>query len=474
MLVEQIYTQCLAQGAYYVESDGEAAVIDPLREFGPYMELARKRNAKIKYIFETHFHADFVSGHVDLAKETGATIVYGPTAMKTGFDALIGKDGQEFQIGSMVIRLIHTPGHTMESSCFLLIDEDGKEKAIFTGDTLFIGDVGRPDLAQHVIADMTQEKLAHHLYHSLKNKILPLADDIIVYPGHGAGSACGKNLSKETSDTLGHQKESNAALRPGLSEEQFIKELLSGLMPPPGYFPKNVLMNIGGYESINDVLNHGLTPLSPQEFKNKAEELNAIILDTRSAKSFGEGFIPGAVNIGLEGNFAPWVGAVLPDINQPIVFISEPGKEEDVVVRLARVGYDHAVGFLQGGMDAWKKSGFSVDTVTSVDAITLADLREANPYIQILDVRKKSEYDSEHIIGVNNAPLDYIDESKSVVPADGTVYVHCAGGYRSMIFISLMKQKGFHNLVNVADGFSGIKNSGRFGLTEYVCPSTML
>jgi rhodanese-related sulfurtransferase len=334
--------------------------------------------------------------------------------------------------------------------------------------------VGRPDLAQHVIAEMTKEKLAHHLYHSLKNKILPLSDDIIIYPGHGAGSACGKNLSKETSDTLGNQKETNAALRPGLSEEQFIKELLSGLMPPPGYFPKNVLMNIGGYESIKDVLKQGLTPLSPEEFKSKAEEKNAVILDTRSAKLFGDGFIPGAVNIGLEGNFAPWVGAVLPDINQPIVFISEPGKEEDVVVRLARVGYDHAIGFLKGGMDAWKMSGMPVDTVPSIDSVKLAELREANPEIQIVDIRKKSEYDSEHIVGVNNAPLDYIGESKSVVPQDGPVYIHCAGGYRSMIFISLLKQKGFQNLVNVSDGFSGIKNSGRFQLTEYVCPTTML
>ena len=346
MKIEQIYTGCLAQGAYYIESNGEAAIIDPLREVGPYIEMAEKRGAKIKYIFETHFHADFVSGHVDLAKKTDAVIVYGPTQMQMGFTAYVGQDGEVFTIGKAKITLLHTPGHTMESSCFLLTDETGKQTSLFTGDTLFIGDVGRPDLAQQVITDLTQEKLAKHLYQSLQTKIMPLADDIIVYPAHGAGSACGKNLSKETSDTLGNQKKTNYALRPGITEEEFINELLNGLMPPPAYFPNNVLMNINGYNSIDDVMQQGTQALSVEAFEAAANETNALILDTRSADLFAKAFIPNSINIGIDGNFAVWVGTMIIDIKQPLLLVIDEGREEEVVTRLARVGYDHAIGYL--------------------------------------------------------------------------------------------------------------------------------
>lgn len=474
MKIEQIYTGCLAHGAYYIESNGEVAIIDPLREVQPYIAMAEKRGAKIKYIFETHFHADFVSGHVDLAKKTGAPIVYGPTNMKTGFDALIGKDGQVFEVGKAKIKLIHTPGHTMESSCYLLIDEEGKEQALFTGDTLFIGDVGRPDLAQHVIADLTEEKLAAHLYESLHNKILPLSDDLIVYPAHGAGSACGKNLSKETSDTLGNQKKTNYALRPGLSKEQFIQELLKGLMPPPSYFPKNVLMNINGYDGIDDVMKRGTRALSPNEFDVIANETTALVLDTRNAKTFGDGFIPNSINIGIDGSFAVWVGTLIPDIKQQILLVTEHGREEEVITRLARVGYDFAIGYLQGGFDAWKYAGKEVDHIKSVTSEEFAQAETKNPEINILDVRKKSEYDSEHIITAKNTPLDYINESLSMIDKNKTYYVHCAGGYRSMIFASILKARGFDNLIDVDGGFSAIKESGKFEVTDYVCPTTML
>ncbi len=474
MKVEQIYTGCLAQGAYYIESDGEAAIIDPLREVEPYIEMAKKRGAKIKFIFETHFHADFVSGHVDLAKKTHAPIVYGPTTMKTGFDAIIGTDGQIFELGKVKIKLIHTPGHTMESSCYLLIDEQGKDKAIFTGDTLFIGDVGRPDLAQHVIADLTEEKLAAHLYESLHNKILPLSDDLIVYPAHGAGSACGKNISKETSDTLGNQKKTNYALRKGLGKEQFIKELLKGLMPPPGYFPKNVLMNIKGYDGIDEVMKRGTRALTPNEFDVIANETKALVLDTRNAKTFGEGFIPNSINIGIDGNFAVWVGTTITDIKQEILLVVEPGREKEVIIRLARVGYDYAIGYLEGGFHAWKDASKDVDTIPTVSAQEFAKEEVKNPAINILDVRKKSEYDSEHIVSALNAPLDYINDSMTMVDRNKTYYVHCAGGYRSMIFSSILKARGFDNLINVDGGFSAIKESGKFKVTEYACPTTML
>ena len=474
MKVEQIYTNCLAHGAYYLESNGEAAVIDPLREVQPYIDLAEQRGAKIKYIFETHFHADFVSGHQDLAQKTGATIVYGPTKMKTGFDAHIAEDGSIFLLGTAIIKLIHTPGHTMESSCFLLIDENGKETALFTGDTLFIGDVGRPDLAQHVIADLTEEKLAAHLYDSLRNKIMPLPDDIIVYPAHGAGSACGKNLSKETSDTLGNQKKTNYALREGLSKEDFIKELLSGLTPPPGYFPKNVLMNIQGYDSIDTVMQRGVKGLSVKEFETLAHENNILILDTRRAQIFAQGFIPNSINIGMAGNFAVWCGTLIPDIKQQIIFVAEPGKEAEVVSRLARVGYDHAIGFLEGGFNSWNNAGLPIETLPTITVEQFAEEVSKHPERPILDVRKKSEYDAEHISNAISAPLDYINQSMELIDKNKTYYVHCGGGYRSMVFNSILKTKGYTNLIDVDGGFGTIKKSGKFELTEYVCPTTML
>ena len=474
MKIEQIYTGCLAQGAYYIESNGEAAIIDPLREVQPYIDMATKNGAKIKYIFETHFHADFVSGHVDLAQKTGAKIIYGPTKMETGFEAIIAEDNQIFEIGNIKIKVLHSPGHTMESSCYLLIDENGEEKAIFTGDTLFIGDVGRPDLAQHVISELTQEKLAGHLYDSLHNKIMPLNDDIIVYPAHGAGSACGKNMSKETSDTLGNQKKTNYALNPELSKEEFIAELLNGLTAPPSYFPKNVLMNIQGYESFDSVLDKGQKALSPEEFELVANETGALIIDTRKAKNFAQGFIPNSINIGIDGSFAVWVGTLVKDIKQEILLVIEPGREEEVITRLARVGYDNAIGYLNGGFDSWKNAGKEIDTIVDIDVDEFATAQEANPEINILDVRKKSEFDSEHIVNAENLPLDYINETMSQVDKNKTYYVHCAGGYRSMTFASILKARGYDNLINVDGGFSAIKKSGKFNVTNYVCPTTLL
>mgnify|MGYP003604355836 FL=1 len=472
MKVEQIYTGCLAQGAYYIESNGEAVVIDPLREVQPYIEKAEKDNAKIKYVLETHFHADFVSGHLDLAKKTGATIVFGPTA-KPGFEAHVAEDGEILNVGNIQIKVIHTPGHTMESTCFLLIDENGKETSLFTGDTLFIGDVGRPDLAQKVIADLTQEKLAAHLYDSLHNKIIPLADDIIVYPAHGAGSACGKNMSKETTDTLGNQKKTNYALQP-MTKEKFIEEVLDGLMPPPGYFPENVLMNIKGYESIDEVLNKGTQALSPEAFETAANETDALLLDTRDAQTFAKGFIPNSINIGIDGNFAPWVGTLIPDIKQTILLIADEGREEEIVTRLARVGYDNTIGYLKGGFDAWKNAGKETDTIESISVDELAKRMEENPNLNILDVRKKSEHFSEHMIDSENIALDYINEHIAEVSKDKTYYVHCAGGYRSMIFNSILRARGYDNLIDVQGGFTAIKESGKFKVSDYVCPTTML
>jgi len=474
MKVEQMYIGCLAQGAYYIESKGEAVVIDPLREVQPYIDKAEKDNAKIKYVFETHFHADFVSGHIDLAKKTGAKIVYGPTTAKTGFEMYVAKDGEFFSVGDVKIKVIHTPGHTMESSCFLLIDEKGKETALFTGDTLFIGDVGRPDLAQHVISELTEDKLAGHLYDSLQNKILPLADDLIVYPAHGAGSACGKNMSKETSDTLGNQKKTNYALRPGLTREVFIGEVLHGLMPPPGYFPKNVLMNIQGYDSIDTVMERGQRALSPREFELVANETHALIVDTRSSKDFAKAFIPNSINLGIDGNFAVWVGTLIPDIKQEILVIADKGREEEIITRFARVGYDYTIGYLAGGIDAWIADGKETDNIPNISAHEFAEIEAKNPEINILDVRKKSEFDSEHIDGAENAPLDYVNESMKMVNPSKQYYVHCAGGYRSMSFVSILKSRGYDNLINVDGGFKEIKDSGKFKLTEYVCPSTML
>ncbi len=474
MKIEQIYTGCLAQGAYYIESNGEAVIIDPLREIQPYIERAKQSNAKIKYVFETHFHADFVSGHVDLSKATGAPIVYGPTTMPLGFDAMVAEDGQEFKVGNVTFKLLHTPGHTMESSCYLLLDETGKETALFSGDTLFIGDVGRPDLAQKVVEDLTQEKLASHLYDSLRNKIMVLPNDVIVYPAHGAGSACGKNMSKETSDTLGHQKESNYALRADMSKEEFIKEVITGLTAPPAYFPLNVMMNIQGYDSIDEVLNRGTQALSAEAFEAAANETGALILDTRDAQTFAKGFIPNSINIGIDGSFAPWVGAMIPDIKQQLLLVTEPGREEEVVTRLARVGYDYAIGYLKDGFNTWKNSGKEIDQITSISVEQLAEIQSKDANINILDVRKKSEYDSEHVINAQNAPLDYINESMLMVDKNKTYYVHCAGGYRSMIFVSTLKARGYENLIDVAGGFKAIKESEDFQVSDYVCPSTLL
>ena len=473
MKVEQIYTGCLAEAAYYIESEGEAAIIDPLRDTKPYIERATKEGADIKYVFETHFHADFVSGHLDLSAKTGATIVFGPTA-KPAYAAYVAQDGEEFQLGKIKIRAIHTPGHTMESTCFLLIDETGKETAIFTGDTLFIGDVGRPDLAQHVISDLTEEKLAGHLYESLRNKVIPLPNELIVYPGHGAGSACGKKMSKETTDTLGNQKLFNYALNLNLTKEQFIKEILTGLVPPPSYFPQNVLMNITGYESLDEVMQRGSQALSPEAFEAAANETEALVLDVREAQTFAKGFIPNAINIGIEGQFASWVGTLIPDVKQPILLVADAGKEEEAITRLARVGYDNCIGYLQGGMDAWKQAGKEIDMVASISAEAFSNLLAENPTLAAFDVRKKSEYDSEHVIGVENLPLDFLNDNMAQINPAKTYYIHCAGGYRSMIAVSILKARGFNNLIDVAGGFAAIKALGKLPLTEYVCPSTML
>lgn len=470
MKLQQIYTGCIAHAAYYLESHGEAAIFDPLREVQPYIDRASADGARIKYVFETHFHADFVSGHLDLAKKTGATIVYGPTA-KPGFEAHVATDGEVFQVGKAKVKAIHTPGHTMESTCYLVIDEDGKEHGIITGDTLFIGDVGRPDLAQHVIADLTEDKLAGHLYDSLRNKIMPLNDDLIVYPNHGAGSACGKMMSKETTDRLGHQKRTNYALNPKLTKEEFKKVLLSGLTPPPGYFPKNVLMNIQGYEPLDTVMARGLRPLDVHAFEHMANEERPLVLDTRPAAVFAQGFIPNSVNIGLDSNFAMWVGEMVPDIQQPILLVTEPGKEEESIIRLSRVGYDQAIGYLQGGFDAWAAAGKPVDTVARINAAEFAERMREHPVV--IDVRKPSEFESEHVEGAINVPLNRINQHLEQFPKDRPFILHCAGGYRSMIAASILKQRGWDDFVDVEGGFSAIKETD-VERTAYVSPSTML
>ncbi len=472
MQIEQIYTGCLAQGAYYIESNGEAVVIDPLREVEPYLKRSQKDGSKIKYVLETHFHADFVSGHIDLAKKTGAEIVFGPTA-KTQFSAHIANDGEILKVGNVKIKVIHTPGHTLESTCYLLIDEDGKETALFTGDTLFIGDVGRPDLAQKVVAELTQDILASHLYDSLRNKIMPLPDDLIIYPAHGAGSACGKNMSKETTDTLGNQKKTNYALRSDMTKEEFIKEVTSGLLPPPAYFPENVMMNIQGSESFDHVLERGNHALNPDEFEKAANDTDALLLDTRNAQDFAKGFIPNAINIGIDGGFAPWVGAMIPDIKQTILVIAEAGREEEVVTRLARVGYDHTIGYLKGGIQNWKNAGKEIDTIESIEASELASRLSENPKAKVLDVRKESEYLSENVIGAENIPLDYLNEHLSKIDKDTTYFVHCAGGYRSMVFNSILKARGYDNIVDVKGGFAAIKGDNSVPVSAFVCPSTL-
>lgn len=470
MKIEQMYTGCLAEAAYYIESEGEVAIIDPLRETKPYIDRAEADKAQIKYIFETHFHADFVSGHLDLATKTGASIVFGPTAQPS-YDAHIATDGEEFTVGKVNIRVLHTPGHTMESSTFLLLDETGKEAAIFTGDTLFIGDVGRPDLA--VKTDLTREDLAGYLYDSLHQKILTLPDNIIVYPGHGAGSACGKNMSKETTDTLGNQKLFNYALR-AQSKEAFIQEVTAGLATPPQYFPKNAVMNKTGYAPLDNVLRQGTQALSPAAFDAAANETNALILDVREAQSFARGFIPNAINIGLDGQFASWVGTLVVDLKQPLLLVPPLGSEEEAVLRLARVGYDNCIGYLEGGFAAWQADNREVDTITSISADDFADRLLANPDLLAFDVRRKSEYDSEHVIGVENFPLENLNDNMARIDRTKTCYVHCAGGYRSMVALSILRARGFDNLVDVAGGFAAIKATGKLALTEYVCPTTLL
>jgi glyoxylase-like metal-dependent hydrolase (beta-lactamase superfamily II)/rhodanese-related sulfurtransferase len=472
MKLEQIYTGCIAHAAYYLENNGEAAIFDPLREVQPYIERAKKDNAKIKYVFETHFHADFVSGHLDLVKNAGAEIVFGPTA-KPAYKAITAEDNQIFKVGNYSIKVIHTPGHTMESTTYLLIDENGKEHGIISGDTLFIGDVGRPDLAQHVIADLTEEKLAGYLYDSLRNKIMPLSDDLIVYPNHGAGSACGKNMSKETTDTLGHQKQVNYALNPKLTKEQFIKEILTGLVPPPGYFPQNVLLNIKGYESIDNVMKRGTKALNAIEFEAAANETQALIIDTRNPQVFNKAFIPNSINIGIDGSFATWVGTLIPSVKQEILVVADADREEEVITRLARVGYDNALGYLKGGIQTWIEAGKEIDQITSVTADEFAALSEKQK-LNILDVRKVSEYNSEHVVEAISAPLDFINDSMTKIDKNKRYYVHCLSGYRSMIFVSILQARGYRNLINVSGGFNAIKATQKFPVTDYVCPSTLL
>ncbi len=469
MKIEQIYTGCLAQGAYYIESEGEAVIIDPLRETKPYLDKLEQEGSKLKYIFETHFHADFVSGHVDLAEKTGATIVYGPTA-QTEYSIHEAADEEEFQVGKLRFRVLHTPGHTPESTTFLLFDENGKEHAIFSGDTLFIGDVGRPDLAQKS-GSVTKEDLAGWLFDSLRNKIMSLPDDVIVYPAHGAGSACGKNMSKDTWDTLGHQKETNYALRADMTREEFIQEVTDGLMPPPQYFAKNAQMNKKGYDSIDDVLQRGVVALTPNEFEAVANAEGALIIDTRNQQIFKDAFIPNSIFIGLDGGFAPWVGALIPDLKQPLLLVTDEGREEEAVTRLARVGYDNTLGFLQGGIEAWKNSGKEVDSILSVSAEDFSKaLKEENP--QVLDVRKPTEYLSEHVKDAINLPLDYINRNMEKVEKKNTYYIHCAGGYRSMIAASILRARGFENVIDVAGGFKAIAETDA-PKTDYVCPSTL-
>jgi len=469
MKIEQIYTGCLAQGAYYIESQGEVAIIDPLREVSPYIERAQKDNAKITYIFETHFHADFVSGHVTLSKQTGAPIVFGPNA-EPGFKAIVATDKQAFKLGDITIIALHTPGHTMESTTYLLKDANGKDHAIFSGDTLFLGDVGRPDLAQKG-AELTQEDLAGYLYDSLRTQIMPLADDVIVYPAHGAGSACGKNMMKETVDTLGNQKQMNYALRADMTKAEFIEEVTDGLLPPPHYFPLNVKMNKEGYDDIDTVIKRGTKALSPAEFEVIANDTEAIILDVRHQTEFIKGFIPRSIFIGIDGGFAPWVGALIRDVKQPILLVVEAGREEETITRLSRVGFDNTIGFLDGGFKAWKNAGKATDDLISISAEEFKTRLEASE-IPVFDVRKEGEFTAAHIADAHFTPLDFLNDYISEFPTDKTFYVHCAGGYRSVIAASILKSRGIHNLVDVAGGFGAIKKAG-IPVTDFVCPSTL-
>jgi glyoxylase-like metal-dependent hydrolase (beta-lactamase superfamily II)/rhodanese-related sulfurtransferase len=467
MKIEQIYTGCLAQGAYYIESNGEVAIIDPLREVQPYIDKASQNKGAIKFIFETHFHADFVSGHVTLAKKTGAPIVFGPNA-NPSFEAHIAKDGEVFQLGEISITVLHTPGHTMESTSYLLKDKNGIDYALFSGDTLFLGDVGRPDLAQKA-AHMTQDELAGILFDSLRNKIMTLADDVIVYPAHGAGSACGKNLSKETVGTIGEQKQTNYALRADMTKAEFIAEVTDGLLPPPAYFPMNVKLNKEGYENVEDIIKEAI-PYDAKTFDSVANETDALVLDVRHQDDFAKGHIPKSIFIGIDGQFAPWVGALILDVKQPLLLVTPEGQEEETIMRLARVGYDHTLGYLKGGFQAWKSSGFEYDTVSSVSAEELEEKIEEK--VPVFDVRKPGEYEAEHIVDAVSTPLDFLNEHLGEFPKEEEFYLHCAGGYRSMIATSILKARGYHNAINVLGGFSEIKNTG-IKTTNYVCPSTL-
>jgi hydroxyacylglutathione hydrolase len=469
MKVEQIYTGCLAQGAYYIESQGEVAIIDPLREVGPYLEKARKNKAQIKYIFETHFHADFVSGHLTLSKEAHAPIIYGPNA-NPDFETIIAEDGQVFPLGEGSIVAIHTPGHTMESTTYLLKDKKGKDLAIFSGDTLFLGDVGRPDLAQKA-SHMTQDQLAGLLFDSLRNKIIPLSDEVIVYPAHGAGSACGKNMMKETVDTLGNQKKVNYALRENMTREEFIKEVTDGLAPPPQYFPLNVKMNQSGYDDFDDVLSRGLNPLTPESFELLANESGALILDVRHQDEFVKGHVPKSVFVGLDGGFAPWVGTLIGDVNQSLLIIAPEGREEETITRLSRVGFDRALGYLEGGFEAWRKSGKEYDMISGVTATDLEKLVKEEK-VAVFDVRKENEFVSEHITSAQNTPLDFLNDHLDQFPENRPFYIHCAGGYRSVIAASILKKRGIHNLINIEGGFKAIQET-KIKLSDFVCPSTL-
>jgi glyoxylase-like metal-dependent hydrolase (beta-lactamase superfamily II)/rhodanese-related sulfurtransferase len=467
MKVEQIYTGCIAQGAYYIRSENEAVVIDPLREVNPYLQRAKADGVTIKYVLETHFHADFVSGHLDLAAKTGAKIVYGPTA-NPAFDSYIAKDGEEIKVGKVTIKVLHTPGHTTESTTYLLRDEQGKDYCIFSGDTLFLGDVGRPDLAQKA-AHMTQDELAGMLYDSLRNKIMTLADDVIVYPAHGAGSACGKNMMKETVDTLGNQKKMNYALRADMSRDEFIREVNDGLLPPPAYFPENVRLNKQGYESIDVVLNRSVKALDVEAFEAAANESEALVLDTRAAQVFAKAFIPNSINIGIDGSFAPWVGALIPGVEHPLLLITEAGREEETVTRLARVGYTNVLGYLKGGLSAWTAAGKDTDSIVSISASEFAD-RYSKGDLKVLDVRKPGEFEAEHADKAVSVPLDFLNDHLSEVPKEGDAYVYCAGGYRSMIALSILRSRGWQNLIDVAGGFKAISETN-IPRTNFVCQS---
>lgn len=470
MKIEQIYTGCLAQGAYYITSNGEAAIIDPLRETAPYMDRLSADNVKLKYIFETHFHADFVSGHLDLSTQTGAKIVYGPNA-KPEFDIISAKDNQIFEVGNIKIKVLHTPGHTMESTCYLLIDENGKDTALFSGDTLFIGDVGRPDLAQKA-ATMTQEQLAGILFHSLRDKVMTLADDVVVYPAHGAGSACGKNMSKETVSTIGEQKQQNYALRANMTEAEFISEVTDGLLPPPAYFGMNVAMNKKGIPSFSTVLNNGKNAIDVADFEQLVEETGALILDTRNAADFSKGFVPQSINIGISGDFAPWVGALIANVNQPIVLVTDFGKEEETVTRLSRVGFDAVLGHLKGGFDAWKSAGFDVDTVHRITAYQFENEVKIGES-KVVDIRKESEYEAEHIEDAYSKPLAYINEWVKDINPKEHFFMHCAGGYRSMIAASILQARGYRNFSEIEGGFNAIAKTN-IPKTDFMCASKVL